>query len=268
MFSSVALVAVLAMTPAQGGGISLSGARVTYGELGAARADLKFLPGDVVFIGFDIDGIKADETGRVRYSMGMEVLNKDGAPIFKQEPLERQDLILLGGNKLPVRVYVNIGPDQAPGPYTCKVTVIDPSTKTTKSIEQKFDVLPKGFGVVQVTTTSDRKGDIPTPPLGVAGQQIYLQFMIIGFARDAKTKQPNVSIEFSVYTKDGAATLTKPVSLTFDRNVGPDDSGIPWHFDLPLNRVGDFTVELKLDDKVSKAPSKVLIPIKVVAVGN
>jgi hypothetical protein len=256
------------MTPAQGGGISLSGARVTYGELGTPRADLRFLPGDVVFVGFDIDGIKADETGMVKYSMGMEVVDKNGAPIFKQEPLERTDFILLGGTRLPVRVYVNIGPEQAPGTYTCKVTVIDQASKATKSIEQKFDVLPKGFGVVQVTTTSDRRGEIPTPPLGVAGQQIYLQFMIIGFTRDAKTKQPNVSVECAVFTKDGTVALTKPVVRTFDRNVGPDEGGIPWHFDLPLNRVGEFTVELKSEDKVSKASSKVVIPIKVVANGN
>jgi hypothetical protein len=34
-----------------------------------------------------------------------------------------------------------------------------------------------------------------------------------------------------------------------------------------LNRAGEFTVELKATDKVSKATSRVLIPIKVVT-GN
>jgi hypothetical protein len=62
--------------------------------------------------------------------------------------------------------------------------------------------------------------------------------------------------------------LTKPASITLDRDFGPDESGIPLYFPLPLNRVGDFTVELKADDKVSKASSRVSIPVKVVAGGN
>src|SRR5579862_9260230 len=65
MLTSVALAAALTLAPAQGA-LTLSGARVTYGELGAARPDLKFLPGDIFFVGFDIDGIKVDESGKVQ----------------------------------------------------------------------------------------------------------------------------------------------------------------------------------------------------------
>ncbi len=268
MLSSVAFMAALAMTPAQAGGITLSGVRVTYGELGATRADLNFLPGDKFFVVFDIDGIKVDETGQVKYSMGMEVVNKEGTPVFKQQPIRRDDLLPLGGTKLPALAFVEIAFEQAPGPYTCKVTVTDLTSKSTKSIEQKFNVVQKGFGVVQVRTSNDEKGKNPAPPFGVTGQQIYVQFVVIGFVRDAKTKQPNVNVELSVFAKDGTAPLTKPATTTLDRDVGPDDSGIPLNFPLPLNRAGEFTVELKAHDTVSKATSRVVIPIKVVASGN
>jgi len=261
MFTSVALAAMLTLSPSQAG-LTLSGTRITYGELGANRPDLKFLPGDIFFVAFDIDGIKVDETGRVRYGMGMEVINKDGAPIFKQKPEDRDDYLPLGGTKLPARAFVTIGLDQLPGIYTCRVTVVDRASKATQTIDQKFEVLPRNFGLVQVYTCADAKGEIPAPPIGVVGQSLFVHFTLVGFSRDPKTKQPNVDVEMIVLTRDGGATLPKPASITIDNDVQADENLIHLRFQLPLNRAGDFTVELKATDKVSKATSRVQLPIK------
>ncbi len=266
MLTSVALVAALALAPAQGA-LTLSGARVTYGELGAVRADLKFLPGDIFFVSFDIDGIKVDESGKVQYSMGMEVVNKDGVPFFNEKAREREDFLPLGGTKLPARAYVTIPLDQTPGVYTCRVTVEDRASKASQTLEQKFEVAPKSFGLVQVLTTSDVKGEVPAPPLGVAGQSVYVHFTLVGFARDQKTKQPNVDIEMSALTQTGTPTLKKPDTITIDSDVGAEDTLVHLRFQLPLNRAGDFTVELKAVDKVSKTTSKVRIPFKVLPPG-
>lgn len=262
MLTSVALVAAMTFAPGQNA-LALSGARVTYGELGSTRTDLKFLPGDIFFVAFDIDGIKVDDTGRVKYSMGMEVTNKDGQPVFKQAPQPREDFLPLGGTKLPARAFVTIGIDQAPGAYTCKVTVVDRATMATQSIEQKFDVLPKAFGLVQVYTSADSDGKIPNPPLGVTGQAVFVHFALVGFARDTKSKQPDVEVEMVVTAKDGAKTLAKPTSITINSDVGADDNGIPLRFQLPMNRSGDFTIDLKATDKVAKGAAKVSIPIRV-----
>jgi len=261
MFTSVALMAALAMSPGQVA-LTLSGARITYGELGATRPDLKYLPGDIVFVSFDIDGIKVDESGRVRYSMGMEVLNKDNAAIFKQKPEDRDDYLPLGGTKLPARAFVTIGLDQLPGVYTCRVTVIDRASKATQTIDQKFEVVQRAFGLVQVYTCADAKGEIPAPPLGVVGQSLFVHFTLVGFTRDPKSKQPNVDVEMIVTGRDGAPTLPKPAFITIDNDVQADENLIPLRFQLPLNRAGDFTVELKATDKVTKATSRVQLPIK------
>jgi hypothetical protein len=267
MFTSLALLGALAMSPAQSG-LSLSGPRVTYGELGATRTDLKFLPGDIFFLGFDIDGIKVDETGRVKYSMGMEVVNKDGAPIFKQKPEDREDYLPLGGTKLPARAFVTIGLDQLPGQYTCRVTVIDRATKATQTLEHKFDVLPKNFGLVQVYTCGDAKGEVPAPPLGVVGQSLFAHFTLANFSRDPKTKQPNLEVEMAVLTRDGQTTLPKAAAITIDNEVAPEENMIHLRFQLPLNRAGDFLVELKATDKVTRAVSRVQLPIRSIPVGN
>ena len=264
MLTSTALIAAMAFAPGQGG-LTLSNARVTFGELGSTRPDVKFLPNDIFFISFDIDGIKIDENGRVRYSMAMEVVDKDNKVIFKQQPIDREDFVPLGGSKLPARAFVTLMPDQTDGAYTCRVTVTDRSTKASQTIEQKFEVLKKDFGIVVVYTSADGKGEIPTPQIGAAGQLIFVHFAVCGFSRDAKTKQPNVTVEMVVLARDGGATLPKPSTFTVDREVAQTDTVIPLRSALPLNRAGDFTVELKAVDNVSKGkPVKVSFPIRVV----
>lgn len=257
------------MTFAPGqGGLTLSNPQVTYGELGPKRPDVKFLPGDVFFVGFDIDGVKINETGQAKYSMGMEVVDKDNKAIFIQKPIDHDDFLPLGGSKLPARAFVNIGPNQAPGIYTCRVTVVDLTTKLSKTLEQNLEVVKSAFGVVNVITSADLKGEIPAPAIGVPGQSVFVHFTIIGFTRDQKTKQPEVDVQMSVMNRDGTPTLPKPMATTINSNVDANDTFIPLRFQVPMNRTGEFTVELKATDKLSKATSRVSFPIKVLGGAN
>jgi len=267
MLTSMALVAAMTFAPGQAG-FTLGSPRVTHGELGTVRQELEFLPGDIFFVGFDIDGIKVDEAGKVKYSMGMEVIDKDNKAIFLQKPVDREDFLPLGGTKLPARAFVQIALDQAPGTYTCRVTVTDQATKGSKTLEQAFKVLPPGFGIVQFYTSSDNKGDIPASPVGVAGQSIFVHFAVVGFKRDPKKMQPNVLVEMKVMNKDGTPTLPKPTSFSISSGVDEKDSGIPLRFMLPMNRVGEFNVELKANDMIGEKTSKVVFPIRVLQSPN
>src|SRR5262245_22027514 len=91
------------------GGLNLTNVRNTYGELGGARPEGPLLPGDVLFVAFDIEGIAIDPAGKVNYTMAMEVQDKDGKPIFKQDPADKSDFVPLGGPKLPARAFVTVG---------------------------------------------------------------------------------------------------------------------------------------------------------------
>jgi hypothetical protein len=275
MLHSMALVAALTMTPGQGAGLTLGNPRVTYGELGSPRPDNKFLPGDIFFLSFDIEGIKVSPEGRVKYGMAMEVFDSGGKSIFKQMPVERDDFLPLGGTKLPARAFVSVGPDQAAGTYVCKVTVSDLTDKdkaVSKTLEQKFDVLPRGFGIVQLYTAADMKGEIPAPLVGVAGQSLFVHFAVIDFERDGKTKQPNITIEMVVYDQTKKPTLEKPtVKQVPDEADGKVDEkvvGVPMRFLVPLNREGGFLIELKATDNMSKKTSKVYLPLRVFPAGN
>ena len=74
MFTTLALAAAT-LAPAQppAGSLQLNNVRLTQGELGPARKDSKLLPGDVLFIAFDIDGLTIDPDGKTVYTIGMEV---------------------------------------------------------------------------------------------------------------------------------------------------------------------------------------------------
>lgn len=271
MWSSVALLAAaMTFTPTQPGGLNLSNPRMTYGELGSPRTEAKLLPGDIFFLSFDIENIKVSESGRVRYGMAMEVIDSTNKSIFKQQPVERDDFLPLGGTRLPARAFVSIGIDQAPGTYTCRVTVTDLADKdkaVTKTLEQKFDVLPRGFGVVQVYTSADLEGKTPAPLVGVAGQAMFVHFALVDFQRDPTTKQPNISIEMVIIDKDRQPTLAKPtVKLIPDEADGKVDEkvvGIPMRFPVPLNREGGFLIKVTATDNISKKTTSVYLPLRV-----
>src|SRR5262245_7063420 len=293
MWTSVALFAALSMTPTQAGGMTLSNPRITYGELGSARPDNKLLPGDIFFLSFDIDGIKVNTEGRVKYGMAMEVTDSANKSIFKQMPVERDDFLPLGGNKLPARAFVSVGVDQPPGTYTCKVTVSDLSDKeksVSRTIEQKFEVTPRGFGIVQLYTSADAEGKIPSPLVGVAGQSMFVHFAVIGFERetakalepktgdklplpkksDAKppqSKQPNITIEMDVYGNNRQTTVPKPTGKQIpdeaDGMVDEKVIGVPMRFLVPLNREGGFLIELKATDNITGKSAKVYLPLRV-----
>jgi len=254
MWTTLAMTAALAFAPAQGG-LSLNNVRPTYGLLGATRKDaddLKLLAGDLIFISFDIEGLKVAPDGEVKYGMSMEVTNnKDNKVLFKKEPEEQTAYNVLGTSRVPAFAATEIGTDTPPGEYTLTATVTDRAGKASKKLSKKFTVLPKAFGLVrlQLTYTNDPRNPLPAPPIAIPGQTLLVNSHAIGFERD-KTKQPNIVASMRVL-EDGKPTLPKETV----GNVNKFDEGqslLPLTFALPLNRAGKFTVELKVTDKVAE----------------
>ena len=66
MLATLAIATALSLTPAQDSQLKLSNARTTYGFLGNARETNKFLPGDVLFLAFDINGMTVGKRGVTR----------------------------------------------------------------------------------------------------------------------------------------------------------------------------------------------------------
>jgi hypothetical protein len=272
MWATLAFALAVSTVPAQGGTLTLTNPRATYGFLGGPRPDNAVLPGDVYFIAFDIENLtmKDDE---VTYRMGVDLINEKGKVLYGEEPQEKKAHNSLGGKSLSAFAATEVGTNTPPGEYTVKVTVVDPLVKGaagTKTLESKFKVLPTGFGVVRVNTLYIGQTSGAAPSVLVSGQSILVSCIVVGFER-AKTgdKQPNIALQWRIIDDStGKPTLDKPIDDQVpgkDRKVPEDLTAIPISLPLDLNRPGKFTIELQLTDRLNTTakPVTVKLPIRV-----
>jgi hypothetical protein len=262
MWATLTLLAATTLSPAQAGAIRFSNERATYGDLGPTRTDTKFIAGDVFTLSFDIENLKTDESGKVKYSMAMELLDSKGTSKYKSDPVPRDLVNSVGGNRLPASAHAVLGTNTEPGEYTMKVIVTDLATNKSETLTHKFTVIAEEFGLVRLSSSYDPDGKISAPPLAVAGQSVWVNVFVGGFQRDTK-KQPNISLELQIYGEDKKPTFEKPQNSPIPI-VDESYSLIPVQSFLTLNRTGKFMVELKATDTISKKTSKVTFPITVV----
>jgi hypothetical protein len=265
MFGTLAAAAALTLAPVQAGTLSLTNARTTYGEMGAIRTDNRYLPLDLYFLAFDMEGLSVSPEGKVSYSMMVEVTDKaqPAKPVFAQDkPAESEEFLVLGGNRMAGRAWVKLNPDQAPGTYVCRVTVTDRVSKATAKLERSFEVVKKDFGLIGLMTTFDPKGELPAPPTGVMGQILYLHGAVLGFGR-GPDKKPNTTIELRLYDEAKRPTIAKPQSVFVPKEMPEGNDLALITFVLPLNREGSFTAELKATDATTGKTATVSFPIRV-----
>jgi hypothetical protein len=266
MWTTLALLLALQTTPGQNTTLALANANFTFGNHGALRKDSDFLPGDVVFLAFDIQNMTCDASGRAAFSIAMEVLDGSGNPRFRQAPHNQTAQNYLGGNTLHSIAQVQVPLESKPGEYTIKLTVEDRAAKTTATLQRKARVLPLDFGLIHVHTSADREGLVPIAPVGVVGEAVYVNFAVTGFQRNGPKAQPNIEVTLRVLDDKGKPTNAVPLTGTANKDIPAEFKIIPLQFGLTLNRLGQFTVELSATDKLSGKSSKVSFPIKVTTV--
>jgi hypothetical protein len=274
MWATLAIASALSLVPTQGGKLKIENDRLSYGILGQERKDNKLLAGDVFVINFDIIGLQVRDDGKVRYSMGFELINnKTKKPEFTRAPEELEATNHLGGARLPAFALSEIGTETEPGNYTMNVNITDlaDKNKPTVTLTREFQVLKKEFGFVRASLTSlpESREDhgMPVPPLFVPGQTCLLNFALVGFETDAKTMQPDLKVEMRILDPDGKPTLTNPFTSEANKNIPKDFTKFfPMQFFLAANRSGKFTIELSAEDKLGKKKAKQTLSITVMEV--
>jgi hypothetical protein len=266
MWTAVALTTVMTLAPAQT--LELKNVRTTYGLMGETRKNDKFLPGDVLFVAFDIAGLEVKPNGGVQYSIGRELTMKGKKkPEFKEELRDYDAELNLGGTTLPASVYYPITPDAVSGEYTLKVTVKDRQTKKEKVLEKTFEVLSTKLGLVQVFLTSSR-GD-PVPPVAVPGQRIYVHYTLVGFKLSKEKQQPHVTFEMIVQDDAGKPTVKK--AYKGDIKMAQKDTPGMMEFlprQLDLNKPGKYKIVLKATDNLSKETVEQTMNLTVLDTAN
>jgi hypothetical protein len=261
MWATLTVASVLSLAAGQASDLKLTNYRPTYGMLGEKRPDSKMLPGDILFVSFDIENLKVKDDGRISYSMAMELYSKkEKKNVFTKDPQDLEGINTLGGTRLPAFALTEIGLDTPPGDYILKVTVTDRANGNKKAtFSYDFEVVPVKFGLVRVGFTAVDP-NIPAPPLAVAGQTLLVNFSVVGFemkqpkdSKDPKVKQPNIAFELELIddaTKKG--TLPKPFSFSITEiKEEAFKRVLPTQFIATLNRPGTFKVRIRAIDKNS-----------------
>jgi hypothetical protein len=264
MWSLHPFLVVVSVMTAQTDQLSLANVRTTYSPLGAVRTDEKILPGDQVVLCFNINGARVVQ-GKVRYSIAMEIANSEGKVLFKQAPREMDAPAPRGGSSLPACATIDVGTKQPPGNYTVKVIVKDVASGAAQEINRKYELLPKGFGLVRFSTTRDPDGRMPVAALRPR-RPGWINFTAVGAERDSATAQPDVAVEMRVLDKDGKPIM-KPAYGEVKQGIPRGIEACPMQFEVSLPLEGSFNVELNATDKVSGKKTALSVPL-IVSAGN
>jgi hypothetical protein len=265
----VLALVLLGLAAGPAAALDVKDVRSTYGPFGGVRPDSKFLPGDVLWLAFQIEGLSMQaETGLVKYKVKLEVFDAKNTSIFKRET-PNQRYLSLGAGRLSERAQVVIGTEQAPGKYSVHLTVTDmgggkeKGGGPSKSFTHDFEILPADFGLIH--------GFAPSVARTAEDYQAYCA--VVGMARDAKM-MPNLEFRLVIRDENGKATLPKPLVTSIPKDLPPakelpEDFDIkkqkvlPLPFPLVLNRPGQYTIEIEAVDLISKKSAKVSFPLKV-----
>jgi hypothetical protein len=260
MWAALALTTVVSVAPAQ---LELKNVRTTYGVLGQERKENKLLPGDMLVVAFDIDGLKVKDDGRVLYSMGIELIKKGkDKPEFKKEPQDLEAVNSLGGNSLPAFGMTFINTEAEAGEYTFTITVRDRLNKgAEKVLKHTFEVVPVKLGFVLLKLTAGNND--PVPNIGVPGQRVFVHHSLVGFEL-GKDKRPFVTFEMQVLDDAGKPTLAKPFKGDIKEDVAKSP-GLMMFIPVPLelNRPGKFKIQLKATDNISKKTAEQTLDLTV-----
>lgn len=251
---TLAFLAAPSLAPA----LELKNFRACYAPLpyGATRADAKCLPGDFLFLTYDIEGLKFDDkTGKASFVTVLELFDDQAKLIFNKET-PNEVVPHLGGSRMPGDLHVQMGRSQKPGKYRIRLTVQDRLAKEVKSHVYSFELLPQTFGIAGIVA----------PAIGFPGQHHSTEFALVDMALNAE-KKPDVQVTMRVLDESGKVVAPPIISaLPRDLPVGADlekENFVPMRYPIYLNRSGRFTIDILAKDNVGKKEARLTYQLHV-----
>jgi hypothetical protein len=250
-------VVVSCLMPLTASALELKNIRPSYGPLGATRDNPKCVPGDSLFISYDIEGLKINpKTGKANYVTTLELIDSSNQVAF-QKPTTNDVVLPLGGARMPGDLIVIMGSNQKPGKYKVRLTVTDNVVKETKQFERAFDVVAPEFSFVGISA----KG------VGFTGENYLASFALVGVTLDAKMK-PSVDIAMRIYDQTGKSLVTPQMLSNLPKDLPEEidlkkENFVPMQFPIYLNRSGSFFVEVVAQDKLTKKTIQLKYPLTV-----
>ena len=268
MFLSPAAVAgLLAFVAINQAPLKIDNSRLTYGAPGPDRASAQVFPGDEVYLSFELSGFQTDANSVAKVKLSTEVFGKEGKLEFKQDSGEAPALDLFKGGKLHLHARIDVGNKTPAGAYKVKVTATDVVGKGVASTEKEVTLLEPAFAVVKAGLFADQALRAGSMVYSI-GQPAYVGFAVVGFTREASTNHPNMKIELVVKDDKGAIITDKPniaINAANPNKVPPTTQLLQGEFQIPLNKVGTFSIEIKATDLANNKTSQPVV-LKLVVV--
>lgn len=235
-----------------------------HGRLGTTRPSLVYYQGDEVFVRFLVNGVQVNKAGEADVLMALVVTDASGAKIVDSES-RMNAALALGGGSFPGEARVDLGPQMAPGEYTLTVRIKDRVSKATTSFERRFTCKAPEFAIAGVRFFHDAEGQAPAAFGGVRGQTLHFRNHAIGF--DRSKGEIDLVMSFRLLDENG-----NDVGPPIVANLRSDDEATvkgATHVDfagqLALNRVGNFTLQIVLTDRVANKTTRFEAPFRVTA---
>ncbi|NBO92465.1 MAG: hypothetical protein EBV06_09185 [Planctomycetia bacterium] len=256
------VLSVLTVTPAQAGDLEIKNVRLTYGIHGQERKDDKILPGEKVYISYDVHGLKVAPDGEVKYETSYELIQKSsGKTLLKEDFTEKGAINNLGGSVLPSFALTVFGLDTTPGTYTIKVVVRDKATKKDATLTKDVEVVAPNLGFVRVQLLGAGGG--PAAPVAVPGQALLLQYALVGFKVN-KDGAGDVTLQVELLDDTGKPTVETPAMSRFKPTPKPNLVIVEFKLlPLQLNRPGKFKLVLKATDHLGMTTTTTPLDIEV-----
>jgi hypothetical protein len=231
-----------------------------YGILGPERKNLDLMPFEDVIFRFRITGMKLDDAGKTDLTVNMVLTNASGKKEFEQI-LPGKEVLYLGGHSTVGHVRLTVGPDIREGEYTLEVTATDNLAKQSASFQRKLATKKFGLTIVSPQFFFDPKGLVPAPPGGYVGQKLYFAMKCIGFAKDQERAEIETNVQ--ILDENGKETMPQPIRDKVQARADKTVKAIAFGGDILLNRLGKFTLRVKVTDKTSGKSAYFETPLRV-----
>jgi len=252
----------LGLFPNLGSALEIKNIRPSYGPFGATRSETKLLPGDVMFISYELDGLGIDpKTSKTNYDTTLEFVDAKDKVLFMKKNPNNELLPMLGTGRMPGDLHIIVPPGQPAGKYAIRFTVHDRVGKEAKVFTYPIEVLPQGFGFVGVTA----------PAIGLPGQHYVLGFGVVNLATDKKS-MPSAEVSIKIMDDKGTAVVPA-VKYEWPRDM-PDGidlsqaNFVPVSHSIFLNRPGRFRIEIRVNDKFGTKMAEMTYPMTVIDVNT
>jgi hypothetical protein len=261
------LTAVISIARVAEAKLEIVKVETTQGPLGPERKQLDVYPLDEVFFRYQVTGVKVDAEGKTDIETAIHLINPNGRKIPIEKPSVQRQLSL-GGNTYTGHAALSVPPsEKAPaGEYTVTVELHDRLAKESARFERKFTIKPTTFQIINPRFYRDPDGKIPAPAGGLVGETIHFKLRVIGFDKSKKKVQTALTVH--ILGEDGKEIVDKPRVIKAEV-TSPEDAAkstqVNFNGVIYLNRPGNFTLRLTVQDVIADKSTSWETPFKVVA---